>query len=63
MHEFEDRDEDEELQIQCDVFRDELSADDEEMMVVRPAGIDITDHGQVYSSVFKKVGIIITYYY
>lgn len=47
--------EDKDLNIQCDVFEDSLTEDEEEMERLY-GGIDMSSHQQVFSSLFTKVG-------
>jgi hypothetical protein len=54
IHNLRDED-DEDLQIQCDVFEDEKHEDDEELAEHTPEGIDITDHQKLFTAVFQKV--------
>lgn len=54
IHKLRDED-DEDLQIQCDVFEDEKHEDDEELSESTPEGLDITDHLKIFTAIFQKV--------
>ncbi|CAG2197982.1 Inverted formin-2 [Mytilus edulis] len=54
IHKLRDED-DEDLQIQCDVFEDEKHEDDEELSEGTPEGLDITDHHKIFTAIFQKV--------
>ena len=60
IHNLRDED-DEDLQIQCDVFEDEKHEDDEELAEHTPEGVDITDHQKVFTAIFQKVCNTIMY--
>lgn len=54
IHNLRDED-DEDLQIQCDVFEDEKHEDEEELSENTPEGLDITDHHKIFTAIFQKV--------
>ena len=49
---------DEKLIIQCDVFDENKHADDEEIVALNPACVDINSHREVFNAVFHKVDIL-----
>ena len=54
LHTLRDSD-DEELQIQCDIFFDEKQEDDDALYEDNPQGVDLSSHVDVFNTVFKKV--------
>ena len=54
LHSVRDNDDDE-LQMQCDIFLDEKQEDDDAFYENHPQGIDLSSHGDVFNTIFKKV--------
>ena len=46
---------DDDVQVQCDVFYDEKQEDDEAMSMEKPNGLDLNSHNEVFNAIFQKV--------
>lgn len=46
---------DDDLNIQCDVFEEEKQCDDDTFASTHSSGIDITNHQDVFNAIFQKV--------
>ena len=52
---------DDDIQVQCDVFYDEKQEDDESWSVEKPHGVDLNSHTDVFNAIFHKVKIPVEY--
>ncbi len=46
---------DDDVQVQLDVFQEDKHDDDEAVSAAHPAGIDINNHNQLFNALFQKV--------
>ena len=48
-------DDDDELQVQCDVFEEELNADSEAIENMNDGKVNVNDHTSVFTAIYKRV--------
>ena len=49
-------DDDDELNVQCDVFEEELNADSDAMESMNDGKVNLNDHMSVFNAIYKRVG-------
>ena len=48
-------DDDDELNVQCDVFEEELNADSDAMENMNEGNVNLNDHTSVFTAIYKRV--------
>ena len=48
-------DDDDELNVQCDVFEEELNADSDAMENMNDGKVNLNDHMSVFTAIYKRV--------
>ena len=48
-------DDDDELNVQCDVYEEELNADNEALENMQAGKVNLNDHMSVFNAIFKRV--------